>query len=176
MEPHELQARARRAYELGRWRQAALGVLPLVPIVALAVVLGDHAITAWIAVILVVACLACGVIGRGLERAVRPGWLAGLGPMLAALGTSLRLGCTDETCAAVCVPLCATIGLIVGAWLGATIHAHERPRIAAASLGIAILTASLGCATVGLGTLVGAGAGLCVGLIPIFAYRHASEH
>ncbi len=176
MESHELAARARRAYEGGRVRLALRGIVPVIPIVGLAVALGDPSTTGWLAAALVVACLACLVIGRGLQRAVRPGWTAGLVPMLVALATIQRFGCASRSCAEVCMPLCATAGVLVGIWLGVTMRAHERPGIAATALGIAALTAAMGCTSIGLGTFLGSALGLCVGLVPVWVFRQATEH
>ncbi|MCH9682783.1 MAG: hypothetical protein K0V04_15210 [Deltaproteobacteria bacterium] len=166
-----LAVRARRAYERGRLARAALGVVPLLPIMAIAALFGDGLMVLWLSGPLVVLSLGCLFIGRGLERAVRPGWSAGFVPLFVALATLQRFGCASGGCAELCAPLCAGAGMLVGAWLGTTMQARERLGVAAASLLIAGLTASLGCAAIGASTLVGAVVGLSLGLVPVWVVR-----
>ncbi|MEM6988963.1 MAG: hypothetical protein AAF721_00655 [Myxococcota bacterium] len=63
----------------------------------------------------------------------------------------------------------------MGAWLGMTLLRRERPAIAFASLVVAGLTASMGCAPLGLLTVAGAIAGLAVGLVPTVALHRLAR-
>ena len=175
MDSLELQRRARRAYELGRLRRAAWAWLPVSPVLVVAALMGHPSTVVSIAVPLVLICVACSYRGRGLERAITPGAVAGLLPAVVAMGTMRHFGCVSASCVELCAPLCAATGLVVGAWLGAKTAARESASVTVASLAIAGLTASLGCAPMGVGTLLGAVVGMAVGLVPIWVVRHAAE-
>ncbi len=168
--PEVLARRARRRYELGRLRRSVFRLWPLVPIGALAALLGNIATTAVLATLLAVVSAALLFVGRGFDRAVAPGWRAGVVPTVAALAMWQAQGCTGP-CPPLCVPLCSVAGLVVGAWLGTTMLRHERPVVVLASLGVAGLTASLGCAPLGLATVAGAVAGIAAGMLPRLAWR-----
>ncbi|MEM7152953.1 MAG: hypothetical protein AAF799_08925 [Myxococcota bacterium] len=175
MDSHELAARARRAYELGRLRRAAWAWWPVSPVVVVALLMGHTATAVALAVPLVLMCVWCSYRGQGLERAITPGAVAGLLPAMVAMGTMQHFGCASNSCAELCAPLCAATGLVVGAWLGTKTAARETPRVTAASLAIAAVSASLGCAPIGLGTLVGAIVGMAVGVVPLWVVRHAAD-
>ena len=171
----ELAVRARRAYELGRARRAVLGVWPVLPITAIAAMFGDTATAAALAIPLAAVSAVLLYVGRGFDRAVVAGWNAGVIPMVAALALWQGSSCV-RPCTPWCFPMCVTTSLVVGAWLGSKMGERERSGPALASLVIAALTASLGCAVIGMGALAGAVVGLGVGLGPVWAYRSALRH
>lgn len=170
----ELADRARRAYELGRARRAVLGSWPVLPIAAIAAMFGDATTAAVLAVPLALVSAVLLYVGRGFDRAVLAGWNAGVIPMVAALTLWQGSSCV-RPCSPWCFPLCVTTSLVVGAWLGSKMGERERSGPALASLVIATLTASLGCAVIGMGALAGAVVGLGVGLGPVWAYRCATR-
>ena len=171
--PEQLAHRARRAYELGRLRMVARGLSPLVPILLVAIALGRGSPSLLLAIPLAALCGALLHHGRGLQHAVRPGLIAGTIPMAAAMSTML---CLDGSrgCAHWCALTCTASGLIVGAWLGTSIARH-RTALGLAAVAIASLTAAIGCLPIGLGTLLGALAGLVTGLAPAWVLRRGPE-
>jgi len=166
-----LEARCRRAYEAGRLRQALLGAL-LVPVLALAALaLGAERTTVGTVVpglsILVVGLLwVGGVVARG----VRPGLLAGLGPLaLPLLTMQVADGyCTPGLCQALCLWSCAGSGGVAAGlvlWATARLRARRLPAVAI-GIGLAGFTGAMGCAPFGWLGLAGMTAGLAVGMAP----------
>src|SRR5215510_15654448 len=87
MEPIELRARARRAYELGRARLGAKAAAAALIIAAAAAALGRPVLlTAAVGAALAVVAAALVFRGRAAGRAVWTGLWAGSGAMLAPLG------------------------------------------------------------------------------------------
>ena len=172
--PDQLAAKARRTYELGRIRMVAKGLLPLVPVLVIAAALGRGSASLLLAVPLAVLCAGLLYYGRGLQHAVRPGLIAGAIPMIAAMSTMMCAAGSRE-CAHWCVLTCAGSGLIVGAWLGIAVLARRRSAIGVAAVIVATLTAAMGCLPIGLGTLLGALAGLATGLAPAWVLRRSTD-
>ena len=164
MEPSDLHRRARLSYELGRLRFAAPYGLAAAFVVGCAALLsGPTPLGLGLGLALVVLCTAVPFAARTGARQVRTGLLAGIVPMVAALGSVAAAGCVTA-CTPWCLPLCAVAGLVVGLWLARGGARWE-------ALAIAGLTASIGCLPLGAGTLLGALAGLAVGGVPILASR-----
>lgn len=170
-----LEARARRAYERGRLRSAALrGALPLVPLVALATVgcADQREVLLCGAALLVAVTL---LLWRGQEYAagVGPGVAAGLLPLLLPVATRITgHPCATDSCYLLPV-VCALGGLAGGVLLGVMAPApragHRVAFIVACA--VAALTGAIGCLLYGLVGLVVMAAGLAVGATPLLAAR-----
>ena len=172
MEPseHALERRARRAYELGRLREALPFTLLAVPPTLLTAWVCERAAgTALHGAMLALLLLAYAWRGQDFGRAILPGILVGyaafLVPWLAVSSGVCPLGPSPYLLAA-----CAAAGLLGG--LGITWRCLANrccsPRELLAVGGLASLTASLGCAVAGLLGLLGMGLGLALAAAPGF--------
>ncbi|MCI0407025.1 MAG: hypothetical protein L0191_00455 [Acidobacteria bacterium] len=169
-----LEARSRRAYEVGRLTHAVLRVSPLVPLMALAL-LGcspSHEVLACAGTLLLVVTL---LFWRGQEWSVgvAPGIAAGLVPMLFPI--IIQVGghlCLPGSC--LLLPAgCAAGGLLGGSLLGI---AAPRPRagrmtpfIVACS--VAGLMGAVGCLLYGLVGLAVMAAGMATGTAGLVVVR-----
>jgi hypothetical protein len=160
------RARARRAYEIGRIRLAVLGALPI----ALAVVAATSVATRPDST-LVFGLIAVGMTmlwyGRDLQRAVLPGFLAGLVPLVLALCANRLHACGPDGCTSYCVPACALGGIAAGlsvASIGHELRASARFWLSASAL--ALLTGSMGCACIGFSGVIGLSVGYAAGVVP----------
>lgn len=163
------EQRALAAYEAGRRRLASHVALPLLVPGVLVAWLG-HRPAFGAAIAASMAALAWVLVWRGrvAGRAVLPGALAGLLPLGMALGAqSVGHVCTGTECYSLCVPACATGGVLAGLLI-ARLGRHVASPLqfwAVAGL-LAALEGSLGCSCVGLGGIAGLILGLSVTVLP----------
>ena len=166
----QLLQRVRSAYEWGRLRRG-LGVACLVvPMMALSLgCCGKPSVAVVVGIAL--ATLVTALIWRGgpLGRAVVPGLLAGIAPlvlpMVAGPGCAL-LG--EGYGARYCLLACVVGGLVSGgvvAYLGSRIS-EDRGAFIVVAGGIAALAGSLGCVIVGLGGIGSMIIGLALVSVP----------
>jgi hypothetical protein len=164
MERTELEARARRAYEWGRWRKGFATALWAVPAMALASFGCTPHVAYLLAPLVVLSAAAMVWRGGALSRAVVPGLLAGTVPVLVPV--VVRCG-SLENAPQICLLLSLGGGLVSGLLVSAVEARLRAPRmeiVAAAAL--AALTGMMGCAMFGLGGLAGLTAGLALGAAP----------
>jgi hypothetical protein len=162
------EARARRAYELGRARGALLLATPLAVLAVLAGFLGHRPLeAALIGSVLYVTGLLFHWRGRDLGAAVLPGAAAGLVPL--GVGLLIRAygcvgGCsTSIGCMAFCIPASAVAGAVAGFLVaGASIGRPGKTAFLVSGGTIAMLTGALGCACIGIGGLLGLAAGVSI--------------
>jgi hypothetical protein len=170
-----LQRRARLAYEWGRLRAAVPGALPAAGLTLMAAVLGSRA-TLPLGAALVLLCVGLGWRGRQWGRAVTPGLLAGLIPLL---GPFLVLAaghvCFGGGCRSFCFASCVIGGLIAGALLSREALRMEQGRLGfiLASGTVASLCGSLACILYGLSGVLGLVAGLALVSTPVLVLRRA---
>lgn len=148
-----LESQARRAYEWARVRRAAWGVVPLGALVLAAGLLGSRTLQVAVAGVLLLAVASTSLwAGRGFQRSLVPGVLAGLVP-LALVTCAAKVGhhCDGATCRSLCLSASllggAGAGAAVGLW--AVFRTAPLGVMAAAAAG-ALLTGALGCSCVGL--------------------------
>jgi hypothetical protein len=161
-----LTARSLRHYELGRLRMAARIALVLAPIVAISLLepIGREA-CACCAVLLLAATVWLRFRSRSGLESVSTGLLAGSIPLAAAL-VLMRL---DPACASADLfSYCTGFSLLIGGAAGAVVALRERGLLALPShwlttVGVALLTASLGCVRLGLASVAGVALGMLVG-------------
>jgi len=161
-----LTSRSLRHYELGRLRMAARVAIVLAPMVALCLVepTGREA-CACCAGLLLVASVWLRFRNRTGVDSVNLGLLAGAIPVAAAL----LMTRFDPACArAGLFSPCTAFSLLIGAAAGTIVALRERRDTQFSghwllALGVALLTASLGCARLGVASIAGVALGLLVG-------------
>ena len=169
----QLLRRARWGYEKTRLREALLGVMPIAAIVLLAACISEHpplTITVGAATAFMAAMLLW--YGRGPQKAVLPGFAAGLVPLFLVLGVNHMHMCGADGCTSLCMYACAIGGL--GAGLGVSVVGYRRgagPAFWLSASGISLLTGAIACAGVGYGGLAGLVLGFGAGALSALAQR-----
>jgi hypothetical protein len=166
MEPTDLDVlrrRARRMYELGRWRRALVAAVPAAALSSIAA-RSTHEVLDPMAggSLLAIASVVFLWRGQHAGRAVLPGMVAGLIPFTAAL----LVRCAGETRFAICAVvsfLASAVGGLLVARSARVSGAIGRTWLYAGS--VAILTGSVACTCIGVGGL----AGLVLGLASVGA-------
>lgn len=164
----QLERRARRAYERQRIVRAALAMGPIVVFIAsVALLVRPGLVPVAFGVLAVLAGLAMLWYGRDPQKAVLPGFAAGLVPLVLALGASRYHYCGTSGCTTLCVEACSLGGVIAGLAI-ATVSGQRRLGLGfgVSASTVALLSGALGCACVGVGGLVGLGLGFVAGLVP----------
>jgi DNA-directed RNA polymerase specialized sigma24 family protein len=165
-----LEARAGRAYELGRLR-AALRLAPLVLAAAgAAIVCGRPlAVTCALAVALLLLSVGLAYAGGSAGRAVSPGLLAGAAPLAAPLlMATVGHACFGPVCASLGLPACILGGSLAGVFLARTTARRDADLLfVLAALAVAAMTGSLGCTIAGVAGVLGMLAGVVVGGAPV---------
>ncbi len=162
----QLKDGALRAYERGRLRTASRVGWLLVPVALVcALETGAGEACACLGALLFSVALYLRWRDRKGVNAVSAGLFAGSLPLVLGLVLG-RLGvvCEKAPLWSVCAALCLAVGIPSGVWLGAR---ATRGRFGATgtltALGIAVLSASMGCAGLGLFATVGTALGLALG-------------
>jgi hypothetical protein len=161
-----LTARSLRHYELGRLRMAARIAIVIAPIVAICLLepVGREA-CACCAALLLAATIWLRYRSRAGFESVSTGLLAGSIPLAAALAlTRIDPGCASADL----VSYCTGFSLLIGGAAGAVVALRERGVVTLSghwlvAIGVALLTASLGCARLGLASVGGVALGLLIG-------------
>jgi hypothetical protein len=160
-----LTARSLRRYEVGRLRMAARIALVLLPLVAACLLepVGRETSACCAALLLAVAIWLRFRNRAGVES-VTTGLLAGAIPLAAVLVlTRLDPGCA----VAGAFSYCTGFSLLVGGAAGAVVALRERSTPVSSHwvvpVGVALLTASLGCLRLGLASVAGVALGMLVG-------------
>jgi hypothetical protein len=144
--------RALGAYEASRLRFAIQVALPVALLPVTSFALGTprpFALGLGLALMAAVGLLEWR--GGGLARGGLTGLKAGLVPLLFAHAAS-AFGhvCTPQGCTTLCVPACATGGVLAGFAVEWLARRSPRPDLTrAVGLGVAFLTGALGCSCVG---------------------------
>jgi hypothetical protein len=161
-----LTARSLRHYERGRLRMAARVAIVLAPIVAVCLLEPLARETcACCAALLSTACVWLRFRNRAGVESVSAGLLAGGIPLVVMLVLS-RL---DPQCASAgLLSYCTGVSLLVGAAAGAVVALRVRERAPLSghwplAIGVALLTASLGCVRLGIASMAGIALGILVG-------------
>ena len=161
-----LTARSLRRYELGRLRMAARVAIVLAPIVAVCLLepIGREA-CACCAGLLLAASIWFRFRNQAGVESVTTGLLAGGVPLAAALVlTRFDPGCAT----AGPISFCTGFSLLIGAAAGAVVTLRERGPAPLPShwlpvVGVALLTASLGCVRLGVASMAGVALGILLG-------------
>ena len=124
MVPDTLRVDCMVGYEASRRRLARLRVL-LVSVLVTAIALGEACfgflrpgVALPCGAVLAVAVYVASVRGVAAWRGVRTGLVAGMLPLLCALGAeSMGIVCTPAGCSSLCVPACAVSGCIAAVFI-----------------------------------------------------------
>jgi hypothetical protein len=169
-----LQAEARRRYERGRARHAALSASLLLPLLALVVAVSPGRQYAWAAVLLAWLCAFVALWrGEALGRGVIPGVVCALFPLLGS-HIAARLGhvCTEGGCVSLCAPLCSAGGVAAGLVLAHWIRRERSPQMAFASGALLVVAVgATSCTCIGLSGVAGIAAGLAAGYVRVLFMR-----
>ena len=167
-----LEARARRAYQLGRVRASARDTWIVAPIATVGVL---HHSNPWLIFGAAVVLFAAGTVlswrGQSWGRAVWPGYLAGAVPLLLPTLTPAQSICwIGGSCWRLCVLLCPVGGLLAGLAVGVLAMRQEGRRLPflAATTLVAAATGAIGCALAGLWGITGMLAGGLLGVVPVY--------
>jgi len=163
----QLVRRARRGYEMARLRSAALGAAPILAIASIAACLAEH--TSARLLLGAGTSLVGGALlwyGRVPQKAVLPGFAAGLMPLFLVLGTNHVHMCGSDGCTTLCMYACVIGGL--AAALAVSVVGYRReagPAFWLSASAIALLTGAVGCVGVGYGGLAGLVLGFGAGAV-----------
>ena len=160
--------RTRVRYEWSRVKRAAIGLAPLLVVVAVATAVARRpAMTGAFGFAAFISGATLLWYGRDPQRAVLPGVLAGLVPLVLALCANRLHFCTGGACVSWCMPACSLGGLVSG-FLVARVGSQRRaaPSFWLASSALALLVGAMGCACVGYAGLAGLALGFGVGVMP----------
>jgi len=149
----------RRAYELGRLRDAALGTAAAAVPLLLARVLG-HPLPVALSILALLMFAVLRWRGRWWDRAANVGLAMGFIPFTVPVALSVL---SRVECPPYCEPICAIAGLVAGVGLGSFAReGNVAPVLAGTSL--AILMGVLGCTAFGATTAVGMAGAVLVGV------------
>ena len=110
----QIERRARRSYELARLWRAVAGFSPILLVVAAAALLANRP-SATLAFGLSTFGVGAALLwyGRDLRRAVLPGVVAGLVPLILVLcARHVEHMCMGDACMTLCLPVCAIGGVL----------------------------------------------------------------
>ena len=158
----QLEWRARQSYEFGRLVVAARVALPVLLLTALcALESSRRARTVTLGItLLMVAWMLRWRLYRG-NQLVTVGMWAGIIPLTAALALCRFAPYCPP---ALAFALCAGLGIVAGATIAKNCAPLAgTPTQWLATMTVSVLTASMGCLAIGVGTALGASAGVLVG-------------
>jgi hypothetical protein len=173
IDPSLQRLRARRAYELGRWRHGLRAAPAVIAMIALSFCVGGSAVLAASAgVALLGLAVAFGWRGQVWGRAVVPGLLAGSAPLLLPpLLRSAGYCCIGNSCWSFCMIGCTLGGLLAGVAIGVASAAEKegRAKFLFAATALAGLAGILGCAIVGAAGIAGMALAVMLSSLPTAA-------
>jgi hypothetical protein len=165
-----LEARARRAYELGRLRRAS-SLAPFILLGAAAAFACGRPLllTTSLAGVLLPVCVGLAFAGGPAGRGVVPGLLAGAAALaMPLLVMTIGHACFGDACLSLCLPACVVGGAAAGAVIAKLAARHERdPRFLGSALAVAGLMGALGCTIAGTAGVAGMLAGVLAAGAPL---------
>lgn len=136
--------RARRAYELGRWKMAARALAIVIPVAVLCGALSQRLAAAFgVAVLLGAMLVVLRWRNRQGVRVANVGFTAGLLPLSAGILMS-QLGSMSSPI--VCMSICVGSGVLAGSWAAYALRSTHTSAAGSLVVGtVALATALLGC-------------------------------
>lgn len=165
----KLMIDARRAYELGRVRSALPVLKWILPLVAVSIAIcGEPVASLSLGALLSVTSVYFLWRGQKLGQGVQAGLVIGTATFLIPIFAEVTGKCCALGSHAV---LCSTLGLVAGAAVGYHILKvrETEGRYLLSVTAMTILTASLGCAILGLSGTAGLVIGVLIPTIPVYA-------
>ena len=167
----DLQAMALDAYERGRRRWALQHSMVFAGVAAAVTVMQPSSTAgSWLALfVLLVVVIGARWRGGGATRAVWPGFVAGLVPLLGCQLMGCTASCSTSWWGTLSTHMPA-FGLVGGALLSSTamLWDERRASFSVGAAAVASLTVSLGCTAFGVSGLIGIGVGALVGATPLW--------
>ena len=164
-----LERRARLRYELVRAGRSVLGFAPALLLVGVAAALGRRPSSAvMFGSLLFVSGAFLLWRGQTLHKAVLPGLLAGIIPLVFALVANHGHACAGGHCSTWCLPACTAGGVVAG--LAVSWFATKRGldwRFFVGASAVSLLTGAMGCSCIGYSGVIGLGAGFLAGAVPL---------
>lgn len=144
VDQENLLHRARRAYELGRWRMAARALAIVIPVAILCGALSQQLSAALgVAVLLGAMLVVLRWRNRQGVRVANVGFTAGLVPLSAGILMS-QIGSMSSPI--VCMAICAGSGILAGSWAAFALRSAHTSVAGSLVVGmVALATALLGC-------------------------------
>jgi hypothetical protein len=170
MAPTDLEARARRVYEVGRARWASGFALLALPLLAVAWLIGrPPVLVASVGAALVAVSAGLAFARTKHEPAILVGLLAGVPPLLLPfIVKSCGHFCAGGSCMAYCLPACFIGGALAGMLVGMrAAEAGSRWTFGGIAMLVAGLAGVLGCTLAGGAGVLGMIAGLVLGTTPL---------
>ncbi|MEY4581169.1 MAG: hypothetical protein RL701_5872 [Pseudomonadota bacterium] len=167
----DLRTRSKRAYERSRMHLGLRAALPVIPTVALSMyACGRPALTLSAGVLLFATVAWLRARGQAYGRAVMPGAIAGLAPLVLPL--ALRSSghcCIGGACWPACMLACVGGGLFAGIALGFTAASQREDSTAflLCATWVAGLVGALGCAMAGTAGMFGMMIAICATSLPM---------
>jgi hypothetical protein len=175
MDHDRLMKRARRAYELGRLGRASrFGLLAVPPSVVSVDACTSDLMCGVCGSLLAVLLVAFAWRGETYERAIWPGFLAGITAFSVPLiGSAIGL-CAPGAPIPLCLLFCVLGGLAAGAFVGLRmLDSERRATFLIAGISVAGLVGSLGCAIAGIAGVTGMIVGVAITAAPIWIWAQA---
>ena len=166
-----LEARARRAYEMGRLR-SGLRFAPFVLAAGAAALASGRPFPLVAALTGALLALALGFssMGGAAARAVTPGLLAGAAALaMPLLMATVGHACFGPACMKLGLPACIAGGALAGALIAKRVTGEPDLRFAAAAISLGALTGSLGCTIAGAAGILGMLGGAIAAAGPVLA-------
>jgi hypothetical protein len=164
-----LERRARLRYEWVRAGRSVLGFAPALLLVGVAAALGRRPESAvMFGSLLFVSGAFLLWRGQTLHRAVLPGLLAGVIPLVFALVANHGHACAGGHCSTWCLPACTAGGVVAGiavSWFATKRGLDWRFFVGASA--VSLLTGAMGCSCIGYSGVIGLGAGFLAGAVPL---------
>ena len=164
-----LERRARLRYEWMRAGRSVLGFAPALLLVGLAAALGRRPESAvMFGSLLFVSGAFLLWRGQTLHRAVLPGLLAGVIPLVFALVANRGHACAGGHCSTWCLPACTAGGVVAGlaiSWFATKRKLDWRFFVGASA--VSLLTGAMGCSCIGYSGVIGLGVGFLAGAAPL---------
>lgn len=166
-DPLQLRRRVRFRYELNRVSRAFLGSTPILLVGVLAATFQPRVGVAFAfgAASFILSAVMLWY-GRDPQRAVLPGALAGIVPVILTLCVNRLHECDGGSCATVCMPVSVVGGALAGLVVVSWARGRSGVSFAVSASTIALLTGAIGCSCAGHSGLLGLVLGYAVGMAP----------
>jgi hypothetical protein len=163
--------RARRAYELGRARRAAIEALPALVFPAVLLAEGASPLRALVSLGLYVTAAVALWLGQSAGAAAWPALLFGVAPFaVVRIAESAGHVCMGSACVSWCLPACLVGGALGGLFVGLrSLRASDRFSFALTAAALVFLSGAVGCECAGAAGMAGVALGVAAGSAAPFA-------